>query len=1384
MAPESRSVEPGSHAKRLFVEHVVRSEGAVDIEPLCSAHPELASELHALHERWRRGSSGGALLERLRQRPGAQPHASQSAEHLAEVETQARSSDSGSSIWGRIAARGGPSERYRPEGEIARGGMGAILRVWDADLRRTLAMKVSLARSPQGTESADSSGARLLERFLEEAQITGQLEHPGIVPVHELGLDAEGRVYFTMRLVKGLELQKVFELARKGEDGWNRTRALGVLLKVCEAVAFAHEKGVVHRDLKPANVMVGRLGETYVMDWGLARVLGREDRHDVRVRPAAAPRTIVRTDRADDRAPGSPLVTMDGDIIGTPCYMPPEQARGRLEEIGPPADVYAVGAMLYQLLTGHMPYAGADDSLPPQTVLRLLLDGPPARLRALDRSIPDELEAICEHAMAREPRERYPTMLAMAEDLRAYLEDRVVRAHESGPAAEFRKWIVRNRAAALLGATAVLLAIAGLATVVLVQARSNRSLTQAKLDVEHARDEALAAQGELERANADLGLARDEAHEQANLARRSEYAANIAAASASLRLGDAADARQRLELCDESRRGWEWQHLQIASDESVRSLREGSSHPAAVAWHPAGEIVAISTDPGFFTAGPLELRSARDGSLVRTLDVTGAVRTAFAFTPDGKYLAWAHTDKTLRLSSLETGAVVGTFGAHGGAVTDLVIAPDGRRAASSASDKLVRLWDIASGALLHELKGHHAAVTSVAFGRNGALLASASRDRTVRLWDSASGAHLRTLEGSEYPLVFVAFDPSGLRIAAGAQSIAELRSESVSRGANTIRIWDVDQGALLSVLSGPRSQLNAGAFSPDGRWLCAASRDSGLWMWDLRSGRDQVLLGHGGGLTDVAYSPDGTHVATASVDTSVKLWNPELRHGFDLRGHANRVLGARFARGGELLVTASSDGTLRSWSTASGVVETVLRGHLGVVEDLAIDAPGEHAASASSDMTVRLWELASGRELACIGTPLVQMPGTARLADRVAFDPSGRTLAIARHDGQIALWDAERREVARTWSMIPAPLPEGVHWTPQAVRWSPDGERIAVVRVCNKPRQFLLEVIEAQNGTSLAERTTRENLNDIAFAPDGSELAAAFGDKLCLLDPGTLAERRALAGHADSIVALAYSPDGQRIVTACRSPAEPIRVWERATGESLLDLVNQQADLSDVAFSPRGDAIAAAFHDWSAFVWSSSSTAERERMRGAERAARRAELEHLDGLFAAFADPQRVVERLSADPGVDAARLRTAARLAHLVPSDPQSAELEIWRALRLPGEPEEDVHVALWSAQVFARVEPDDEHAQLLLGAALYRLGRLQESLAALERADELTGPRSSVSALAFLTMARARLGDREGAERAFAELSALMQIPNVLIQRENQELRLEAEGALRLAP
>ncbi len=412
--------------------------------------------------------------------------------------------------------------RYRVSGEVGRGGMGAILQVWDEDLRRPLAMKVVLgdsigAPAAPTTSAGDTTAAwptpisvepRRMARFLEEAQITGQLEHPGIVPVHELGLDEQGNAYFTMRLVRGRNLESIFELVEHESEGWSLTRALGVMLRVCEAMAFAHDRKVLHRDLKPANVMVGQFGEVYVMDWGLARVQGDKDLHDVRLRAPQQPAERVATDRRERFEDSDPnLYTMDGDVVGTPAYMSPEQARGDLEAIDARSDVYAVGAMLYRLLGGTAPYC-PDGPRPAVKVLFDLLEGPPAPLAPRSLAAPPELVAITGKAMARDRDDRYPTMLALAEDLRAFLENRVVRAYETGAWAEARKWIGRNRALAGALAAAVLLLVGGLVASLLLKAEADRQTGLAETRRREAEQQTSLA--ETRRVEAETSAARAE----------------------------------------------------------------------------------------------------------------------------------------------------------------------------------------------------------------------------------------------------------------------------------------------------------------------------------------------------------------------------------------------------------------------------------------------------------------------------------------------------------------------------------------------------------------------------------------------------------------------------------------------------------------------------------------------------------------------------------------------------------------------------------------------------------------------------------------------------------------------------------------------------------
>ncbi|MHC5039631.1 MAG: protein kinase domain-containing protein [Planctomycetota bacterium] len=372
-------------------------------------------------------------------------------------------------------------DRYELLEEIARGGMGAIVKLVDNDIRRPVAMKVILGEDVK----------ERVERFVEEAQVTGQLEHPNIVPVHELGLDPDGKVYFTMKLVKGESLDAIIDaVADKDPEALREyplSHLLQIFLKVCDAMAFAHSKGVIHRDLKPENVMVGRFGEVLVMDWGLAKVKGRED---------TAEEALVETIRSEKEV-GK---TLTGDVMGTPSYMPPEQASGEVDRIDERSDVFALGAMLYKILTHEAPYTGGHVTEVLKKAVQCTVKAP--RVRSPWNRIPRELQAVCLKAMSGRMADRYGSVEALAEDIRAFLDHRRVSAHRSGLVTRCLRFMQRHPAGSLTGGVAlVLLTFGGALTGVLLQRaeaeRAKAREKEAQAEAEGARAEAASVRAQL-----------------------------------------------------------------------------------------------------------------------------------------------------------------------------------------------------------------------------------------------------------------------------------------------------------------------------------------------------------------------------------------------------------------------------------------------------------------------------------------------------------------------------------------------------------------------------------------------------------------------------------------------------------------------------------------------------------------------------------------------------------------------------------------------------------------------------------------------------------------------------------------------------------------------
>ena len=888
-----------------------------------------------------------------------------------------------------VATGAGPSiPGYEVIRELGRGGMGVVYLAWQTGLNRLVAVKMILA--------GEDSRPRDRDRLRAEAAAVARLEHPNLVKIHETG-ELDGYPYFSMEYVDGGRLADTLQ----GTPLPPR-RAAQLVETLARATEAAHERGVIHRDLTPANVLFTSAGEPKIVDFGLAKL------------------TIGGTDR-----------TVTGDILGSPSYMAPEQASGHSKAVGPAADVYALGAILYDMLTGRPPFKGESVL----ATLALVVNDEPVSPSRLQPKVPRDLDTVCLKCLNKEPSRRYATAAGLADDLRRYLAGEPVSARPVGAVSRAARWARRRPGVAALLAVSATGAIIAFALVAWKEADARQAQRRAEQSQEAEKKQRGMAE-----------TARAQEAEQRHL---------YQGLSAAL-------LRDRgLRHCEDGDVGrgllWLAQSLKHVPDDDrdlERAIRtniagwQGQIHPLqGVLEHPK-RVVAASWSPdghGILTAGAdktAHLWDARTGNNSgRTLHLPRAV-TAAAFSPDGtriltvagqevrlwkavdgepalregldlgkggQLLAHAFGRDSRRLMTatrrgettwlqswlLDTGKRIGAEIELGAGITLVTFSPDGAAFVTAGEDREVvaQLWRTAEGKPVRALQEHLGRVTAVAFNpRGGRSFVTGSYDQTCRLWDSASGEPLGPVFRHSGAVRAVAFSSNGKTILVGGQD-------------RLAQLWSLKDNTPLGPAMRHPAAVKSVAFSPDGLFALTVSWDQ-VRLWDAGTGE---LLGaplpHMREIVDASFSPDGKAVLTRSRDTTVRIWStaPLRPAGLRLR-HKGWVTSVAFhPNAGEFLTgVGGSEAKILSWSSTPGRPPEVALDQLGPILSLAYRPDGKGFAVGTRDR--RVWIAGAGQPAS--GEPLL-------LDDRVwavAFSPDGRILLTGIEKGRAEFWDVVTRQ--------------------------------------------------------------------------------------------------------------------------------------------------------------------------------------------------------------------------------------------------------------------------------------------------------------------------------------------------------------------------------------
>jgi WD40 repeat protein/serine/threonine protein kinase len=1026
----------------------------------------------------------------------------------------------------------GPGTRigpYKLLQEIGEGGMGIV---YMAEQEEPVRRKVALKIIKPGMDSQ-----QVIARFEAERQALALMDHTHIAKVFDAGTTDSGRPYFVMELVHGVPITQFCD-----DHQLTPRERLELFVPVCQAIQHAHQKGIIHRDIKPSNVLVTLYDDKpvpKVIDFGVAKAI-------------------------EQRLTEKTLFTQFGVLVGTFEYMSPEQAEMNALGVDTRSDIYALGVLLYELLTGTTPLqrerlkevALSDlvrrikEEEPPRPSVRLSSSDnlpkiaaarktEPAKLAKLVRG---EIDWIVMKCLEKDRSRRYETASGLARDVERYLHDEPVEACPPSLWYRVRKFARRNKQVAIMASFLFALLIVAVTVLGISYAQVQEALQEKT--------------GALER-------------EQ-----QTAYFHRIALAHSELTANfpDPARAEEFLEACPPERRGWEWHYLKrLWRIEPIVLGDLENKEINSVAFSPDGKHLAAAC--GNRTVKVWDLQTSQVVILHGHTKEVWSV----AFSPtDGRRLASAGADKKVPVWDLTTQrevfpALPGQEGRREGTAYSVAFSPDGRQLAAAGEGGIVWVRDAQSGELVRELPGHDLKASAVAFSPDGRFLATGSWFGSVWLWDAHTGQCLHELCRKIHPIAVLAFSPDSRSLAVGYYD-------------SFIQVWDTTTGKDLALLPPPALRIRGLAFTPDGRQLAMACADSTVRLWDLPAQQEVLRLrGHTDLCQCLALSPNGRMFASASVDGTIRLWDATPLAGKEgeelltFREHTQEVWTVAISPDGKRIASAGLGPGVRVWERTTGRVIQAFSEITLCVFVLAFSPDGQRLAAVGGDsheespFILKVWDLQTGQTAFTLRNETVEFR-------TLAFRPDGRWLALGLHDGTVKLVDARTGQAIGFEDKYHREVPN----IAGGVAYRPDGRHLASA---------------GWEGTVVVRDVTPAHLAlggwrvwlpcpqtaGSALLPLGAAVQLAVWSATSGPQPVFT-----LRKPEHPLVSVAYSPDGRRLVTA--SSDGWLTLWEAETGQEILSVPGPFGSTeSSLAYSPDGRSVVRASADCAVRVWDATT---------------------------------------------------------------------------------------------------------------------------------------------------------------------------------------------------